>query len=162
MSTAKYPLQDLVMVRGFRATAAAREVSVAKKKLELAREAVVSAQETLADYKIWRVDEENRSYDRIINKQVTLEKLEEQKQEIRSLREKQADYEQAILDAEKQVGECEQALQQALDALREAERDLRKLEEHREVWDTEQAEILERKEEDEMDDFRAPPALKIG
>ncbi len=162
MSAVGYPLKDLVMVREVRETSASREVSVAQNNLDAARIAVIRAQDEFDAYVKWRVEEEKRSYEKILNKKVSLAKLEELKQEIRGLRERESDHQQAILDAEKHVSECENALLAAQTAHREAMRGLQKLEEHREVWDTEQALVLERKEEDEMDDFRVAPAITIG
>lgn len=162
MSAAQYPLAELVSVRALRETTASREVSVAQEALDEARVALLRAKEELEAYVAWRVEEEKLCYEKVMNQKIRLGDLESLKQEIRGLRERESDHRQAILDAEKQVGECEAALGEAKVAHHRAVRDLEKLEEHREIWDTEQALITARKEEDEMDDFRVAPAVTIG
>ncbi len=154
MSAESYPLEDLVSVRKFREVGKSRVVSIAQRQLEEAVQLVKDCEEKAEAYSAWRIEEEKNVYEEIIGEQVKLAALEELKEVIRGFRMKEAAMRQEILDAEKQVSECETALEQAKAEHREAVRDLEKLEEHREVWESEQAVILAKKEVDELDEFR--------
>lgn len=159
MSKVRYPLQDLVTVRRIREDAAKRAVSQARNDLVASRQRVEEAREACERFRVWRVEEEKRSFERIARRDITLERLEEQKQEVRVLHDQQGQHEQAILDAEAAVIECERRLAERINEHRIAQKDLEKLEEHRQIWSDEQAGILARKEEDEMDDFRVAPRI---
>lgn len=159
MSKVRYPLQDLVTVRRIREDAAKRAVSQARNDLAAARRRVEEAREACERFRVWRIEEEKRSFERIERRDISLERLEEQKQEVRVLRDQQGEHERAILDAEAEVVACERRLAERTSEHRTAQKDLEKLEEHRQIWSDEQAGILARKEEDEMDDFRVAPRV---
>ncbi|MEM9280424.1 MAG: YscO family type III secretion system apparatus protein [Verrucomicrobiota bacterium] len=159
MSEPGYPLAELVSVRTLRETTASREVSVAQLALEEAQAKVLRAKEEHKSYIAWRIEEEKISYEKVMNQQIHLAELETLKQEIRGLREREVDLQEAIIEEEKKVEECATALGEAKVLHQRAVRDLEKLHEHRQVWESERAAVVARKEEDEMDDFRVASAV---
>ena len=162
MSQPRYPLTDLVNIRDLREQEAAQQVSAARQRLEDAKAAVIQANEDWVSYHEWRIEEEKRSFARILEKEVSLQRLEEQKQEVHALRDKETEYREKILEAERQVVESESFLQEKLQEHRQAQHDLQKLHEHRELWEAELVQVLSKKEEDEMDDFRSTPQPAFG
>jgi len=149
----KYPLRPLLSVRVLREDNAAAEVAIAKRRVTEALHAVEKRKQELQDYLVWRVEEENRLFEEIRNRELESEEIDQHRETVRNLRVKDAEYEKRVSDAEQDVVRAREALARAEEAHRLAVKDRQKIDAHRELWQEEENKRIARAEESEMEDF---------
>lgn len=150
----KYPLQDLLTVRGFREEKLAGEMTKRRAELADAQQAVEDRRRERDEYIEWRVKREEELYQEVMNQSLAVRDLDDLKLKIQLLRDDEVVYEQRILEAKNAVETAETNLQEAKAAHRNAVRDLDKIEQHQEMWAQEAAREHEANQEKELEDFR--------
>lgn len=149
----KYPLKPLLSVRLLREENAAAAAVVAKRRVTEALQAVEKRKRELQDYLVWRVEEENRLFEEIRNRELESGEIEQHRETVRNLRVKDAEYEKRVSDAEQDVIRAREAQAKEEEAHRLAVKDRQKIDAHRELWQEEENKRLTRAEESEMEDF---------
>lgn len=130
----KYALEDLLRIRTLRENAASEVVTKARRKLEAALKEVERCQRELDDYRVWRVDEEERLYSKVLKQAVPFKELNEIKATVAWLREKELDYHKKVNDAQTASEQARKELIQAQARYREAVKAVQKIEEHKKIW----------------------------
>lgn len=153
----KYPLAALLNLRLFRQDKAMRALQTCEKKLANAKKKVKQAIEKHEEFMVWLGEEEQRRYQSIMGKEMTLEDIDEFKAGLLSIRGRESHYLENILKARNHVQVCKDDVAQAKKDLLAAQKGTMKIEVHKERW-TELAKLeAERAEELEMEDFHRPP-----
>jgi hypothetical protein len=156
----RYALQDMVRVRQHREEQASEAVARARRALVEAEKALLAAQIKLAEYAVWRVEEEKRRLDALMRRLLKLGELSDARQEIAALREHEYTLMDVVKRAEAAVVEAQARVDEARQRHAQAVRDLEKLLEHRTIWQTETARETERAEDLELEEFSRPRVVE--
>ena len=157
MAMPSYPLQSLLTVRHFREEGAKNEVRAAERRLAEAREEVRKKEEELERYRIWRPEEENRRYDAIMGKGLSLKELDVFKAGLGALADGELKLEEAIAQALENVKKRQEDVRKAREAARQAQHETAKIVTHRDIWLVEAKREAERLEDLEMEEFKPLP-----
>jgi hypothetical protein len=157
-----YLLQDLVRVRQHREEQASEAVARARRLLKDAQARLTQAQKDLADYTVWRVQEERRRLDALMRRVLKLGELSDARQDIALLREREFEFVDQVTQAEAAVTKAETHLDECRQRHAQAVRDLEKLLEHRTLWQRERAQEMERAEDIELEEFSVPRVAAPG
>jgi hypothetical protein len=130
----KYPLAELLQIRGRRQDAAAREVARGRSALAAAQRELERRQRDREEWAARRARDEEALWRAIIRPGVTLGDVDDLKAGIGSLKIRELEYERAVRRAEEAVAAAQEALDAALAGYRKAAADLERLREHKEVW----------------------------
>jgi hypothetical protein len=151
MST--YPLQDMVRVRTHREDQASQAVTRARRLLLDAREAVRRQQEELAAYIVWRLADEKRQLDSLMQRLLKLGEISDVRHNISLLRDREFELQDQLKQAESAVTKAEAHLEECRQRQVKAVRELEKLVEHRKLWEQESAREQELAEDLELEEF---------
>ena len=110
-------------------------------------------QEEEAEYKVWRVDEENRLYNEIYGKNLALGDLEKLREQIALLRQKELVLHEECLQAANNVASAQSALKEAKQRRVKAHKEVVKYEEYDKIIVAREKKEAEAKEEMELEDF---------
>ena len=153
----KYPLAPLLAVREYREEAARNAVRTAEAAVREAEEAVRARQEEWQAYQHWRVEEEDRRYDAIMGRELTLKQIDEFKAGLASLRDTEQKKEEAVMEAMQAVEKCRAAVAAAQAAVKEAQKETSKILAHKDIWLEQAKKEAERQEDLEMEEFKPLP-----
>lgn len=143
---------DLVKVKKLREEDAIRALAKAQEHLRACQQAEAAKRQEQADYKAWRLKEEERLYKEIENKPVQRRKLDEVRADIASFHRKALRLQEEALDCEQQTREAEDSLALAKQARQKAWGEVERFEELNDRFEAEAAKEQERQEEDEMEE----------
>lgn len=153
-AAAEYPLGPLLVVRHFREEATQRAVRAAEMALKDAEAKVREREEALARYRAWRPEEEERRYQAILGKAMTLGQIDEFKAGLTALRNEELRHEQNVAEAQNEQKKKTDELAQARGAAAKAQRETAKIAAHKDIWMAEYKKEAERQEEKELEDFK--------
>ncbi|MCK9239985.1 YscO family type III secretion system apparatus protein [Desulfocurvus sp.] len=157
-----YPLAVLLRVRALRQDKALAALCAAEARLAEARRDLREAKRLHEEFLAWLAGEEERRYEEIMGRDMTLEDVDEFKRGLCAIRGREAAFLERILRARKHVQDCEEALARAKTRLLEAQRATLKIEEHRARWQVLANKEAERREEVELEDFHPAPPQGLG
>ncbi len=146
-------LNDLLRIKKIRERSADEEVRKCRYRVQLAEQDLEKKQQELISYKAWRIEEEQRRYDEIINTNVKQFDLDILKQTVAQMREKDLILQEAITKAEEHLEETKQQLLQAQQQYRLASQAVQKFEEFIDVIHQEELKEKARIEELELEEF---------
>lgn len=155
-----YPLEALLSVRHFREEEAKRVVRYAELAVREAEDEVLARRKELEEYRIWRVQEEERRYDAIMHTVMSMSRLDAFKAGLAQLAATEATKEEAIRKAEKKVLEAQNALQKARETAKLALKNTTKIQTHKDIWSEEAKKEAEHREDLELEEFR--PISRLG
>ena len=150
----RYPLEALLSVRLYREEGAKRGVRNAEGALREAVAAVDKKWKALEEVRIWRVEEEDRRYEAIMNVPMSMEKLDAFKNGLALLAAQENDREQAVAQAQKTVERRREELRKAQEAVKAARKNTSKIQAHKDIWQEEARKEAEHKEDLELEEFR--------
>jgi type III secretion protein O len=156
---ARYFLQDMVFVREHREDKASKAVTLARRLVAEAEQRVAERKKELEDYKVWRVQEEERMIQKIMRQKVKLGDITDLRLEITAMREKEFDFMDRLRKAEGELDQAREDLEKARLAHKKATQDLEKLLEHRELWRQDEYFEMERMADLEAEDFHLQAGL---
>ena len=146
-------LHDLLRIKRIREKSAEDEVRKCRYRVELAAQDLEKKKQELIHYKEWRIQEEKRRYDEIINTEVKQFDLDILKQTVAKLREKDLVLQDAITQAEEHLEETKRQLEDAEHAYAKATQAVKKFEEFTDAIEQEEAREKARIEELELEEF---------
>ena len=149
-------LNDLLRIKKIREKAADDEVRKCRYRVELAQQDLEKSKKELTNYQQWRVQEENRLYEEIINAQVKQFDLDMLKQKVAQLRERDLLLQDAITKAEEHLEETKKQLDLAQENYRLASQAGKKFEEFIDVMREDELKEKARIEELELEEFTTP------
>jgi hypothetical protein len=152
----RYLLQDLIRVREHRENKASEAVMLARRAVADAEKVVAERTKEHAQFREWRIKEEERLIQSIMRKAVKIGDITDLRLEIASLHEREMALLDQIHKAEGDLDRARKALEEARVAHRKALQDLEKLIEHRSLWKVEQDLEAERLADLELEDFQGP------
>ncbi|WP_446424041.1 type III secretion system stalk subunit SctO [Mailhella sp.] len=155
-----YPLESLLSVRHFREEEAKRTVRYAELAVREAEEAVLAQKKALEEFRVWRVQEEERRYDAIMNTVMDTRELDSFKAGLVALAAMEAEREEDIRRAEKKAEESRKALDNAREAAKLALKNTAKIQTHKDIWAEEAKKDAEHREDLELEEFR--PISRLG
>jgi len=155
-----YPLESLLSVRHFREEKAKRSVRYAELAVREAEQEVLKRQKQLEEYQKWRVEEEERRYDGIMNTVMSMRELDAFKAGLAQLAAMETQKEEDIRKAEKNVLEAQNAVNKAREAAKQALKNTTKIQTHKNIWTEEWKKEAEHREDLELEEFR--PISRIG
>ncbi|HJD98148.1 type III secretion protein [Mailhella massiliensis] len=150
----RYPLEALLSVRHYREEGAKRKVRSAENAIREAEAAVEARKKELVEYRIWRIEEEDRRYAAIMNVPMPLEKLDRFKSGLVLLAAQETEKELAVEQARKDVERCREELHKAQEEVKAARRNTSKIQAHKDIWQEEAKKEAEHKEDLELEEFR--------
>ncbi|CAM3692823.1 type III secretion system stalk subunit SctO [Parendozoicomonas haliclonae] len=146
-------LNDLLRIKRIREKSAEDEVRKCRYRVELAVQDVEKKKQELVSYKEWRIQEEKRLYDEIMNTAVKQFDLDIVKQTVALHREKDLILQDAITQAEEHLEETRKELEEAQQKHVLATQAVQKFEEFTDVINQEEAKEKARIEELELEEF---------
>lgn len=149
-----YPLDALLSVRHFREESAKREVRYAELAVREAEEEVRRRQKEFDDFHAWRLAEEERRYDAIMNKPMSIRQIDIFKAGLASLAAEEASKAEEIQKAEKKVFEAQSALTTARENAKKAMKNTAKISAHKDIWAEEAKKEAEHAADLELEEFR--------
>jgi type III secretion protein O len=155
-----YPLDSLLSVRHFREENAKREVRYAELAVREAEEEVLRCRKALEDFHAWRLEEEERRYDAIMNKPMSIRQIDIFKAGLAQLAAEEALKEEDIRKAEQKAAEAQKALETARENARKAMKNTAKITAHKDIWSEEAKKEAEHMADLELEEFR--PISRLG
>ena len=149
-----YPLDSLLSVRHFREENAKSEVRYAELAVREAEEEVLSRRKALEDFHAWRLEEEERRYDAIMNKPMSIRQIDIFKAGLAKLAAEEALKEEDIRKAELKVEEAKKALDTARENAKKAMKNTAKITAHKDIWAEEAKKEAEHMADLELEEFR--------
>ena len=146
-------LDDLLKIKRLREDDAISVQAQAQAFLEEQIEARDGKQREEADYKVWRVGEEDRLYNEIYGKNVGLDDLEKLREQIGLLRQRELALHEEWLQAEDGVKQARSALEEAQRLRMKAHKEVAKYEEYNQIIVKKEKREAELREEVELEDF---------
>ncbi len=146
-------LQKIKQLKEHKRQSAETALRNAKQALKEVTEACTMAKEKATNYKIWRVEEEQRRYKSIEKKILRVAQLDELREQISALHSKEVELQQAALTLENQCDIAEKHKDDCQQNLRQTEKDVEKY--HLLIEETlaESRLIQERQAENLLDEF---------
>ena len=148
-----YPLEPLAHIRQLREEAAATECSAREKALLTARQETLARRKALENYLAWRVQEEDRRYQDILDKELPFKELEDFKAGVAALRDRDNVLLAALEEARVLEKEAEERRDAAVETLKRARKDKEKINESEKIWQDRETREAERREDLEMEEF---------
>ena len=155
-----YPLDSLLSVRQFREENAKREVRYAELAVREAEEEVLRQKQALEEFHVWRLEEEERRYDAIMNKPMSIRQIDIFKAGLAQLAAEEALKEEDIRKAEQKAAEVQKALETARENARKAMKNTAKITAHKDIWSEEAKKEAEHMADLELEEFR--PISRLG
>ena len=152
----KYELEDLLNIRKIRAEKAQKELIKKKRLLEVAINDAEKKQKELEEFKRWRFEEENRIYEEIKGKLVSLDYLDNVRLKISLLREEEIMKAEAVENAKQAVREAERDCEEARKKYKQISKEVDKVEEHKSIWLEDIMKESEKKVDLDIEDFNSP------
>jgi type III secretion protein O len=149
-----YPLNTLLRVRVLREDNSMRALKAAEAACAEARLLVAEKEKALAGYRVWRMEEEERRYRKIMLQNLTLDELDKFHAGLRLLKDEEISREEELEKARATLREAVAKVEQAKKTFLQAHKDTQKILGHRDIWLQDQAREDLRAEDLEMEDFR--------
>lgn len=154
MAKAKYPLEALLDVRYYREDNAKKNVNKTKREKQEAEEEIIAAQKKLQEYQIWRVQEEDRRYEKILGTVCTLDTIDALKLGIARLMIQENHLEENVEKAKANLILKAEAFEKAKTVLFNAQKDTMKICAHKDLWKVDVQKEEARLEDVEMEEFK--------
>lgn len=151
---AKYPLQPLLSVRKYREDAAQTQLRQAEHALREAKEQLETREKELADFALWRREEEDRRYASIMHTLLSLDELDQFKAALARLRDKELLHEEQVIEARHKLEQARKDVEKAKDTVRLAQRETARILAHKDIWLEAERKEAERKEDLESEEFK--------
>ena len=155
-----YPLESLLSVRHFREEGAKRSVRYAEYAVCEAEEEVAKRKDELEAFRKWRMEEEERRYDAIMLKPMSMRQIETFKAGLANLAVQETAKEEDVRKAEKIVLDKKKALEECRAQAKQAMKNTAKITAHKDIWAEEAKKEAEHKADLEMEEFR--PLSRMG
>ena len=155
-----YPLESLLSVRHFREEGAKRSVRYAEYAVREAEEEVTKRKEELEAFHKWRLEEEERRYDAIMLKPMSIRQIDIFKAELANLAAQETLKEEDVRKAEKLVLDKKKELEECRAQAKQAMKNTAKISAHKDIWAEEAKKEAEHQADLEMEEFR--PISRLG
>ena len=149
-----YPLEPILNMRQRRLDAAQNKQRAAKHQVEVAKDKVRKSKDALEQFKVFKEEEINRRYDKIMY--TTMSQLDMQKfnQSLADLDKEELSKIEHINQSEQELTKAKENLDFATAHVFEAKKALMKLQVHKDLFMQQQRIEMEREADKEMEDFK--------
>ncbi len=151
---ATYPLEPLLTVRHFRENAAQNLLRRREQEVRDAEALITQRQRELEEYRIWRLEEEERRYGEILGQEITMVELDKFRTGLGALANEEQARILAVDQARMELEKCRTAVEQAREAVRTAQKETAKIVAHKDIWKAEAKKEAERQEDLETEEFK--------
>lgn len=148
-----YLLQPLLKIRAMREDRAAGELTVARRAVSVAEEAVEERKKDLEEFERTKEERRDRIYDAIIGKSITFDQLSLAQEGVARIDQEGVLKLDNVRQAERELHEKEIAAEAARNVFVTATKNRMKIDEHKAVWVQEEARAEESRAECELEDF---------
>lgn len=148
-----YLLQPLLKIRAMREDRAAGELTVARRAVSVAEEAVEERKKELEEFERTKEERRDRIYDAIIGKSITFDQLSLAQEGVARIDQEGVLKLDNVRQAERELQEKENAAEAARNVFVTATKNRMKIDEHKAVWVQEEAKAEESRAEGELEDF---------
>ncbi len=148
-----YLLQPLLKIRAMREDRAAGELTVARRAVSVAEEAVEERKKELEEFERTKEERRDRIYDAIIGKSITFDQLSLAQEGVARIDQEGVLKLDNVRQAERELQEKENAAEAARNVFVTATKNRMKIDEHKAVWKQEEAKAEESRAEGELEDF---------
>ncbi|MBO6167029.1 MAG: YscO family type III secretion system apparatus protein [Kiritimatiellae bacterium] len=148
-----YLLQPLLKIRAMREDRAAGELTVARRAVSVAEEAVEERKKDLEEFERTKEERRDRIYDAIIGKSITFDQLSLAQEGVARIDQEGVLKLDNVRQAERELQEKENAAEAARNVFVTATKNRMKIDEHKAVWVQEEAKAEESRAEGELEDF---------
>ena len=149
-----YPLEALLSVRHYREEGAKRAVRRAETAVREADALVETKMAELEEYRLWRKQEEDRRFDAIMEKPMSIGQIEDFKAGLALLADRETRKEEDVAKARKEAEKARQTLEKARADAKTAQKNAAKIAAHKDIWSVEAKKEAERLEDLELEEFR--------
>lgn len=158
---ATYPLKSLKNIRQHRYDQYSKDRICKEKYILQIRKELTQKQKELTEYQEWRVLEEERRYNQIMNNNYSLTQIQKFNSEIKNLKLKEVEFNENIKRLEIQIEQSTKELNKLIEQEKESYKKLMKINLHEEFWLAEQKQEEFKKENQELEDFIAKEKIKF-
>jgi len=148
-----YTLQPLLRIRTMREDRAAGELTAARQALVSAEETLAARRRELEDFESTKDERRDSIYAAVMGRTVSREQLDMVTEGVARIDEEGALKADNVVRADAERQKCEEGVETARVNLTVATKNRMKIDEHRAVWLTEEAKAEEARAEGELEDF---------
>jgi hypothetical protein len=148
-----YALQSMLRIRTMREDRAATELTAARREVARAQAALERRRCDLAEYEATKEERRDRIYEAVLGRAVSMDDLDRAREGVSRIDEEGSIKADNVVQAEAELKKCRDNAEASRLAFVSASKNRMKITEHRAIWETEEAEAMERRQEAELEDF---------
>ena len=148
-----YELQSMLRIRTMREDRAATELTAARREVARAQAALERRRCDLAEYEATKEERRDRIYEAVLGRAVSMDDLDRAREGVSRIDEEGSIKADNVVQAEAELKKCRDNAEASRLAFVSASKNRMKITEHRAIWETEEAEAMERRQEAELEDF---------
>ena len=148
-----YALQSMLRIRTMREDRAATELTAARREVARAQAALERRRCALAEYEATKEERRDRIYEAVLGRAVSMDDLDRAREGVSRIDEEGSIKADNVVQAEAELKKCRDNAEASRLAFVSASKNRMKITEHRAIWETEEAEAMERRQEAELEDF---------
>jgi hypothetical protein len=148
-----YALQSMLRIRAMREDRAATELTAARREVARARETLDRRRSDLAEYEATKEQRRDRIFEAMLGRAVTMDDLDLAREGVARIDEEGILKADNVVQAEAELKKCRDNAEVSRLAFVSASKNRMKITEHRSIWEAEEAEAMERRQEAELEDF---------
>ena len=148
-----YELQSMLRIRTMREDRAANELTAARREVARAQTALERRRCDLAEYEATKEERRDRIYEAVLGRAVSMDDLDLAREGVSRIDEEGSIKADNVVQAEAELKKCRDNAEASRLAFVSASKNRMKITEHRAIWETEEAEAMERRQEAELEEF---------
>ena len=148
-----YALQSMLRIRSMREDRAATELTAARREVARAQAALERRRCDLAEYEATKEARRDRIYEAVLGRAVSMDDLDLAREGVSRIDEEGSIKADNVVQAEAELKKCRDNAEASRLAFVSASKNRMKITEHRAMWEVEEADAMERRQEAELEDF---------
>ena len=148
-----YALQSMLRIRAMREDRAASELTAARREVARARDALDRRRSDRAEYEATKEQRRDRIFEAMLGRAVTMDDLDLAREGVARIDEEGILKADNVVQAEAELKKRRDNAEVSRLAFVSASKNRMKIAEHRSIWEAEEADAAERRQEAELEDF---------
>jgi hypothetical protein len=142
-----YALQSMLRIRTMREDRAATELTAARREVARAQAALERRRCDLAEYEATKEERRDRIYEAVLGRAVSMDDLDRAREGVSRIDEEGSIKADNVVQAEAELKKCRDNAEASRLAFVSASKNRMKITEHRAMWEVEEADAMERRQE---------------
>lgn len=148
-----YALQSMLRIRTMREDRAATELTAARREVVRAQDVLAKRRQDLAEFESAKELRRDRIFDAVIGRAVSMDDLDLAREGVARIDEEGILKADNVVQAEAELQKCRNNAEASRQAFVSASKNRMKITEHRAIWEAEEVEAAECRQEAELEDF---------